>query len=259
VIEPAATPAPGLHRVEQIMGTAVGADILDPGVRTATLDAAFAWFREVDARFSTYREDSEIRRIDRGELAQDGASPDVRWILARCDELAIETRGAFDARHHRPDGGLDPSGIVKGWSVEEAARLVEIVGGRNFSLSAGGDLVLRGERVPGRPWRVGIRHPDRADRVAAVLAVRDLAVATSGLYERGAHILDPRTGLAPSELKSATVVGPSLTWADAYATTLMVMGQAGLEWVAGHKGYDALVITADDRVLWTPGMDGVLA
>ncbi len=241
------------------MGTAVGVDIRGAGCRAATLDAVFAWFREVDATFSTYKPDSEISRLARGELGLEDACPDVRWILARCDDLAAETGGAFDARGHRNDHSLDPSGIVKGWSVEEAARLLEIGGARDYCVNAGGDVVIRGEPAPGRPWRVGIRHPAIADRLAAVLVVHDTAVATSGLYERGGHVRDPRSGLVPAELSSATVVGPSLTMADAYATTLLVMGVAGLEWITAQPGYSALVITSDERVRWTPGMDALLA
>ena len=98
------------------------------------------------------------------------------------------TGGAFDARHHRADGRLDPSGFVKGWAIEEAAWLIDSAGGRNYWINAGGDIVARGEAAPGRPWRVGIRHPDQADKVAAVLAVSDRAVATSGLVRaRRAH------------------------------------------------------------------------
>ncbi|MEO7664495.1 MAG: FAD:protein FMN transferase, partial [Candidatus Limnocylindrales bacterium] len=107
------------------------------------------------------------------------------------------------------------------------------------------------------PWRIGIRHPGRADLVAAVLGVRRGAIATSGLYERGPHIRDTRTGNVPGSLRSMTVVGPSLAWADAYATAAFVMGIDGLAWVHDHPGYGALAIPADDRVVWTPVVDGM--
>jgi thiamine biosynthesis lipoprotein len=105
---------------------------------------------------------------------------------------------------------------------------------------------------------VGIRHPRERDRVAAVLAVSDLAVATSATYERGAHIRDPRSGRPLGDLQSLTVVGPSLTWADAYATTAFVLGLDGVAWVADHSGYGALAITNDDRVIWTPVVEKIL-
>ncbi len=108
------------------------------------------------------------------------------------------------------------------------------------------------------PWRVGIRHPDHVDRVAAVLAVTDRAVATSGSYERGEHIVDPRSGVVAGGLRSVTVVGPSLAFSDAFATAIYVMGPPGLDWVGTQPGYDAFAITADDRVVWTPGMERYL-
>ena len=125
-------------------------------------------------------------------------------------------------------------------------------GARNFCINAGGDVVAYGRPAPGRRWRVGIRHPDDLERVAAVLAVEDRAVATSGEYERGAHIRDPHTGRAPEGLLSVTVVGPDLATADAYATAAFAMGADGPAWTATLEGYDAMCVTANHRVLTTP-------
>jgi thiamine biosynthesis lipoprotein len=192
----------------------------------------FAWLRWVDATFSTYRPDSEIARLDRGEL--DEPHPLVREVLARCEALRAETGGWFDVR---AGGSLDPSGFVKGWAVQRAAAFGR---GRRFLIDAGGDMVLRGE------WRVGIRHPYERDRLAAAIAVADCAVATSGAYERGGHVLDPFTGRPASGLSSVTVVGGDLGTADAYATAAFACGE--LRWT----GLAALGI-AGDRVLTTPG------
>lgn len=238
-------------RVEHVMGTAVGVDLRDPGVPERALDAFFAWLREVDARFSTHRADSEISRIGRGELAPEDAHPDVREVLELCEEVHRCSGGLFSVR--RPGGALDPSALVKGWSVERGARLLEDAGARNLCINAGGDVLARGEPEAGRAWRVGIRHPEIADRVAAVLAVRDLAVATSGAYERGAHILDPRSGRPARALLSMTVVGPSLTLADAYSTAAFVMGVDGASWIDGIPGYGACAVTCDRRAVWTEG------
>ena len=130
---------------------------------------------------------------------------------------------------------------------------------RNYGINAGGDIVARGEAAPGQPWRVGIRHPDRRDRVAAVLAVADRAVATSGSYERGDHILDPRSvGGTVDGLRSVTVVGPALAFTDAYATALFVMGLDGLRWLSAHPDYAAYAIGTDGRAVWTQGMERYL-
>ena len=250
------------RRVEAVMGTTVSIDIQPPLVPEAILDDVLDRLHDVDARFSPYRADSEVSRLADGSLLEADASLDVRHVLAVCDHLAVATGGAFDARHHRTDGRLDPSGYVKGWAIEEAAWLIDSAGGRNYWINAGGDIVARGLAAPGRPWRVGIRHPDHADKVAAVLAVTDRAVATSGSYERGDHIADPRGGVvAPAGLRSVTVVGPGLGFTDAYATALYVMGLDGLGWLATQPDladYAAYAITDDGRTVWTEGMDRYL-
>jgi len=252
--------APRTLRVEPVMGTVVSIDVRDhepdEALLRTTLDAVIAWLHEVDARFSTYREDSEVRRISRGELSTDDAHPDVRQVLALCDEVSRLSGGVFAAWR---GGALDPSALVKGWSVERAALLLQGAGFGDFSIAAGGDVLVRGEAAPGEAWRVGIRHPEQADQVAAVLALRRGGVATTGLYERGGHIVDPRSGAVPSRLLSMTVVGPSLTYADAYSTAAFAMGADGVRWVAASApGYDAYAITDERRAVWTPGLDALL-
>jgi thiamine biosynthesis lipoprotein len=229
------------------MGMPIGIDVRDDGI---DVEPAFAWLERVDATFSTYREDSEISRLDRGELTLAEGSPEVDEILTRCLALERATSGYFSVR---PAGRLDPSGLVKGWAVAGAGDRLAAAGARDFCVNAGGDVVARGRPAPGERWRVGIRHPLELDRLAAVLAVEDLAVATSGEYEQGAHILDPHTGEPPSGLLSVTIAGPDLGTADAYATAAFAMGADGPAWTATLDGYDALCITADQQVLTTPG------
>ena len=247
-----------VHRVERIMGTVFVFDVRGRGVRPSAVDRAVDLLRDIDARYSTYRPDSQISRLIRGELDVEDCPPDVRAVLGLCEDLRRTSGGAFDMRGHRRDGRPDPTGLVKGWATDEAAVLLDAAGATDYAINAGGDVVVRGEAEPGRAWRVGIRHPRLADRLAAVLTVRDLAVATSGAYERGQHIVDPRTGGPPSELASVTVVGPSPTFADAYATIAFVMGRDGLAWVAGHAGYGAYAITTDDQAIWTAGIEPLL-
>ncbi len=246
------TVATGVLRVEQIMGTAIGIDLRDLSVPASAADDAFASLRRADARFSTYRSDSEVSLLNRGELALASCSLELRQVLALAEQLRTGSRGYFDVGGHRADRALDPSGVVKGWAVEEAAWILDAAGARNYSINAGGDVLVRGEPEPGEPWRIGIRHPLVPDAVARVIELRSGAVATSGAYERGEHITDPLTGEAPHEWLSLTVVGPSLTYADAYATAAFAMGRAGLSWVGSHTGYRAYGITAD-QVQWIEG------
>jgi len=220
------------------------------------IEAMWDELRRADELFSTYKEDSEISRLNRGALALEDAHPDVREVLARCDELRTITGGFFDAGGVL-EHGVDPSGLVKGWAVDRAGDLLEAAGARNYSLNAGGDIRLRGAPLPDRVWRVGIQHPHVRDKIAAVVEGNDVAVATSGAYARGEHVLDPHTRRPPEGVLSVTIVGPELATADAYATAAFAMGEAGPECTATLGLYDAMTILADDRVLLTPGFPSV--
>jgi thiamine biosynthesis lipoprotein len=231
------------------MGTAVSIELADdlPAERLRSMIAdTCAWLHEVDARFSTYKLDSEVSRLGRGEITIADCSADLRHVLDVCADLWRDTDGYFDAY---AGGSLDPSGYVKGWSVEVASvRLADAGSVRHF-INAGGDIRMRGGSPDGGPWRVGIRHPWEADKVSWVLAVTEGAVATSGTYERGDHVLNPRTGKPAHGLRSVTVVGPDLSVADAYATAALAMGEAGISWLAkkAADGYESAVVTDDRR------------
>jgi thiamine biosynthesis lipoprotein len=250
------------YRVEQIWGTAIGLDVRDP-VRPATVEAVFDWFRRVDDLFSTWRDDTEISRLGRGELRLADASAEVRTVLALCDRITEESRGAFDVtigadprvEPREGFGPIDPSGLVKGWALDRAGELLRSEGVANFSINAGGDVLTRGRPEPGARWRVGIQHPWDRMSIAAVVGATDLAIATSGRYERGEHIIDPRTGAPPHGLMAVTVVGDELAIADGYATAAVVLGPEGMEWVAGRPGVEALGITDDHTVVTTAGFD----
>jgi thiamine biosynthesis lipoprotein len=240
------------------MGTVFSLDVRD-AVAPAAVDAFFARLHEADAAFSTYRDDSQISRLNRGELALADADPAVREVLARCAQLREQTGGHFDARAWAPGEGVDPTGLVKGWATERAARELDAAGARNYCVNAGGDVIVGGERAAGRPWRIGVRHPDLPGATAKVLQASDLAIASSGTYERGHHIVDPLSGRPADRLLAITVVGPSLADADAYATAAFAMGAGGLAWIGALESYAGLAIGRDRVVRWTPGLDTYLA
>lgn len=243
---------PGSSRVEHVMGMPIIVDARDPGIDDDVLDGVFAWFREVDERFSTFKPDSEICRLDRGELALEDAHADVRAVLARCEELCAETGGYFDV-HANAARQLDPCGLVKGWAVDRAAAILDEAGATSYNVNAGGDIRLRGGALPEAVWRVGIQHPLDRDHIAAVIETLDLAIATSGEYERGEHVFDPHTGLPPNGVLSVTITGPDLATADAYATAAFAMGSRAAQWTATLERYEAMTILADGRVLLTRG------
>ena len=231
------------------MGTAISLDMRAPGVGQAVVEEFFLWLRSVDERFSTYRRDSQVSRIGRGELSVDGADRDLRDVLALCERVKTSSGGVFDVWSHGT-GGFDPSGLVKGWSIDRGAAILRRAGARNFCINAGGDILAAGDATQGKAWRVGIRHPELATRVAKVVAVHDLAVATSGAYERGAHISNRGAPALPLELVSLSVVGPSLTLTDAYATAAFAMGEAGITWAASQPGYGVCAVTRQGRTVW---------
>jgi thiamine biosynthesis lipoprotein len=247
----AAEQLPGLRRVEQIMGMPIVVDVRDD-CGEETLAELFDWFREVDERFSTYKAGSEISRLNRGELAVRDCHPDVRAVLARCDELREETGGFFDARYASLTT-VDPSGLVKGWSVDRGGELLEGHGIENYSINAGGDIRTRGRALPEPAWRTGIQHPVEIDRIAAIVEANDLALATSGTYVRGEHIIDPHSGHPPEGLLSVSIAGEELATADAYATAAFAMGEQGPAWAATRAPYQTFAILADGTALSTPG------
>jgi thiamine biosynthesis lipoprotein len=239
--------------VRHLMGTAFSLDLRDAGLPDSLPEEAWAALSAIEARFSPFRADSELCALWRGESDEATCSEEMRRVLALADNLAVRTGGAFDARRWRADGHLDPSGLVKGWAAGQAGALLHSGGARNFALNAGGDVLAAGEAAPGQPWRVGLRDPDDPARLVAIFAVRDLAVATSGLYERAAHIRDPRRGAeVVSPWRSLSVVGPDLGLADAYATAALVLGDEGPALVAAQPGYGAYGLHVDGRAYWTP-------
>jgi thiamine biosynthesis lipoprotein len=239
---PADAPPRTVH-VEHCMGTVFTIDVRDTGDWAGPIDDVVAWLHHVDDVFSTYKSDSAISRINRGELRLEDADPDVVPVLELCTEVQRETLGYFTAL---PMGRIDPTGLVKGWAIERASTLLRKAGSGNHAVNGGGDMQLAGESAPGRPWRVGIADPTDRSRVVTVVSGRDLAVATSGTAERGLHIVNPFTGSAAAAyFRSATVVGPSLTRADAYATAAFVMGAQAPRWADTVQGYETLLIAAD--------------
>jgi FAD:protein FMN transferase len=237
------------HRcVVDVMGTVFSFCLAAPPDRAAgAMAAAAAELRAVDAAFSPYRTDSMVSRIRRGELTPPAYPPRLIEVVDRCGAMNVATDGWFDA--WGLPGGFDPSGLVKGWGTERAAAHLLAAGVADFAISAGGDVLVRGCAPHGGRWRVGIRDPHDPAAVVLILELTDAAVATSASYERGPHIVDPHAVSTVATLASATVVGPDLATADAYATALYAAGRPGLAWFGRASYYRAL--TLDDRLVAT--------
>lgn len=216
----------------------------------AVADGIWARLARDEQIFSTYRPDSEISRLAVGSLSPAACSPVVREVLALAEEARERTGGMFDVRGA---GRLDPSGVVKGWAAERAYRAARIAEGY---LNAGGDLVLTG---PPRSWRIGIEHPADPRGLLTVVAVGTGGIATSGRAHRGAHLWDPATGRAAAGRCQATVVGPTLTWADILATAAAVAGPDRLDRSGWPPGYEVLLAEPDGTASVSAGFPALLA
>ena len=260
---PAGAPADGVRPgpdqprrawVEQIMGMPISVHVRGPlareeaGVAEDAVGRAMAGLRRVDAVFSTYRADSEISRIRAGTLAVAAADPWVQEVVALCDQARDRTGGWFDAHLPGPDGvrRFDPTGLVKGWAIERAARaLAADLPGHDVLVNAGGDVALRCDRTDTPDWRLGIEDPADRTRLLATVPLRTGGMATSGTAARGAHIVVPRTGERVDRAGSVTVVGPDLTWADVHATAAFAQGDGAERYLATLAGHLSFVVRPD--------------
>jgi thiamine biosynthesis lipoprotein len=226
-----------MKQTRLIMGMPITIEIVDATASQDDLDEVFAYFVAVDETFSTYKDTSEISRINRGELLSAQYSEDMQTILALSAQTKEETNGYFDIQHNSI---YDPSGIVKGWSIQNAAKILNIKGFRNFYIDAGGDIQVAG-RKDGHPWRVGIRNPFNRNEYVKVLVITDQGIATSGTAIRGQHIYDPyHRDTALLDIASITIIGPNVYDADRFATAAFAMGRRGIQFIetlAGFEGY----------------------
>lgn len=224
----------------------------------AIIEAAFAYFDAVDRRFSTYKTDSEIAAINGGRLAEADYSDDMREVLDFAERTRREADGYFDIR--TADGTLDPSGIVKGWAVRNAAALVARMGARDFFVDAGGDIQSSGRNAAGREWSVGIRSPFNFEEIIKVVHPRGHGIATSGTYVRGQHIYDPHAPDRPIvDIVSLSVIGPDVLEADRFATAAFAMGRAGIHFIEETPGLEGYVVEPGGRATMTSGFGDYVA
>jgi thiamine biosynthesis lipoprotein len=237
------------HTMGMPVSLAMRGDHADDAVGRGAWAEAMATLEDVDRVFSTYRSDSYVSRLARGEIGVADCPPEVAEVLVLAEQARVESDGAFDVRRPGPGGRrvLDPSGVVKGWATERAARVLRLLPGTDFSLSVGGDVVCHVARDSSPDWRIGIEDPHDPRRVVAVVPVRSGAVATSGAVHRGNHVVDARTGVSPRRVASVTVVHADLTWADIDATAAFAQDGAALSWLRTRRDRAGLVVWADGR------------
>ncbi|TPL37275.1 FAD:protein FMN transferase [Mesorhizobium sp. B2-4-6] len=216
------------------------------------VESVFDYFRQIDRRFSTYRTDSEISAINRGDVPVRDWSGEMMEVLALAERTRSETNGYFDIR--KADGSLDPSGIVKGWAIRNAADIVGKAGIGNFFIEAGGDIQSCGRNASGGDWSVGIRNPFNTDEIIKVIYPRGRGVATSGTYARGQHIYNPHEPSgAIIDIVSLTVVGFDVLEADRFATAAFAMGRDGILFIEQTPGLEGYAVDINGRATPTSG------
>jgi len=241
-----------MKQTRLLMGMPITIEVVDSTVTQGDLDKVFAYFASVDDTFSTYKATSEISKVNRGELLPAQYSEDMKAILALSEQTKKDTHGYFDIRHN---GMYDPSGIVKGWAIHNATKMVKAWGFCNFYIDAGGDIQVSGNK-DGNPWRVGIRNPFNRTEHVKVLALTNRGVATSGTAIRGQHIYDPYNRNMPLlDIVSITVIGPNIYEADRFATAAFAMGKKGIQFIETLAGFEGYMIDAHARATFTSGFE----
>ena len=236
-----------------IMGMPIEIEIVAEDTKD-TLEAAFAYLVEVDKRFSTYKETSEISKINRGELAPRETSREMQEVFEIAEKTKKETNGYFDMR--QPGGFIDPSGIVKGWAIHNTAKLIEKAGYENYFVNAGGDIASAGKNAERKEWSIGIRNPFNTNEIVKVVYPKGKGVATSGSYIRGDHIYNPHSPEEKlKEIVSITVIGPDVLEADRFATAAFAMGKKGVEFIEKLDGFEGYAIDAQGIATMTGGFE----
>jgi len=235
-----------------LMGMPITVEIVDKNITTEVIDAVYAYFATIDERFSTYKDTSEVSRMNNGLLRPAEYSADLRTILALGDETAAATQGYFSIWQH---GTCDPSGIVKGWAINQVAHQLNEAGFKNYYIDAGGDIQISG-LLDGQPWHIGIRNPFNRYENVKILAVTDLGIATSGTAIRGQHIFNPhQPSTEISDIVSMTVVGPNIYEADRFATAAFAMGRRSIYFIEQLAGFEGYMIDAQAQATYTTGFE----
>jgi thiamine biosynthesis lipoprotein len=239
-----------MKQTRLLMGMPITVEIVDERVRRRDIDAVYDYFTAVDNRFSTYKPDSEISRINAG-LDKSRWSKEMKTVLQLCDETKRATGGYFDIEH---GGRRDPSGLVKGWAIQNAAELLKRRGFQNFYVEAGGDIQTSGLNTSGELWTVGIRNPLNREEIIKTVQLSGQAIATSGTAIRGQHIYNPRApGLPYVDVLSISVVGPNIYDTDRFATAAFAMGKKGIAFIEVLPDYEAYMVGADQTATLTSG------
>lgn len=237
------------------MGMTAVIDIVDMNVKKEDAEKVFDFFKHIDEKFSTYKADSEIEKINRNEIEEKKYSEEMKKILKLADKTKNETNGYFNIEK---EGRIDPSGIVKGYAIREGSKMLRKYGYNNFYIEIGGDIEVAGKNYDGEKWKVGIQNPFNKNEIVKVVYLSDGGIATSGNYVRGEHIYDPTTGENTNKIMGITIIGPNVYEADRFATAAYAMGEEGINFIETLNGLEGYMVKNNKRAVMTPGFSKYL-
>lgn len=231
----------------------VTVEVIDSSSTEEMFETVFSYFEYIDGKFSTYKADSEISLINNHELVLANASEDMKTVFDLAEKTRIETDGFFDIKQ---GNAIDPSGLVKGWAIQNAFEILRKYELKDFYIEAGGDIQASGKNSQGQNWRIGIRSPFDCKEIVKILCITDRGVATSGTYVRGQHIYNPKNADQLFEdVKSLTVIGPNIFEADRFATAAFAMGREGINFIERLGGFEGYMIDSEKSATFTSGFE----
>ena len=241
-----------MQLTEQIMGMPVTLNLPDAPEQTPLFEAVFGLFHRVDERFSPYKARSEVTQV--GQIGYcDSPSNEMSDILRLAEDTKHATRGYFNVWNGL---SFDPSGLVKGWAIDQAALLLRRRGITNYYLEAGGDIVVSRPDRQQAPWRIGIRNPFDRHTIIKTLELTNGGVATSGTAIRGQHIYNPHAPNQPlTDIVSLTVIAPTIYDADRFATAAFAMGTGGIHFIEQLPYLEGYQINHVGIATFTSGFD----
>lgn len=227
-----------------MMGMPITVEVMDEKVTVNDVDDIFDYFQHIDEKFSTYKETSEVSKINRKEIKPSNYSEEMKAVLDLSEKTRVETNGYFNIKNKN---GIDPSGLVKGWAIFKATEILKKKGLKKYYVEAGGDI-----QVSGKVWKVGIRNPFNRKENVKIIKVENEGVATSGTYIRGQHVYNPfDPDKEITEIVSITVIGPNIYEADRMATAALAMGRKGIEFIEGLNNFEGYMIDHEGIATYT--------
>ena len=239
-----------MKKQRTIMGMPVRINVIDKNVTSKDFSDVFSYLLYIDEKFSTYKKNSEISKINRGEIKRKDYSLEMKKILNLSRETKKETNDYFDININ---GALDPSGIVKGYAINQAAKILKQKGFKNFYVEIAGDIEVYGKNEKNKKWNIGIQNPFNVKENIKIIKLTNRGVATSGTYRKGFHIYDPIEKKPANDIASITIIGPNVYEADRFATAAFAMGEKGIEFISNLKGFEGYMVKKDKMAVLTKG------